>query len=54
MTMTAREHYNRAQAISEVGQRRHEAAGGVGPARLEDYLTPEEKQQLLESLRALP
>jgi hypothetical protein len=54
MTMTTREHFNRAKAISEAGQHRHEAAGGVGPAKLENYLSSEEKRQLLESLRALP
>jgi hypothetical protein len=53
--MTPREHYQRAMEIAKECQRRHEAAGGgVSPANFDLYLTPEEKCQLHESLRALP
>jgi hypothetical protein len=52
--MTPREHYQRAMEIAKECQRRHEAAGGASPANFDLYLTPEEKCQLHESLRALP
>jgi hypothetical protein len=51
--MGKQQHYARMMALSEMGERRGRAAGQTGSVNLNQYLTPEERQDLLDSLRAL-
>ncbi len=51
--MNKQQHYERMMELSEVGERRGRAAGQSGSVNLNQYLTPEERQDLLDSLRAL-
>jgi hypothetical protein len=51
--MDRQQHYERMMALSEVGERRGRAAGQTGSVNLNQYLTSEERQNLLDSLQAL-
>jgi hypothetical protein len=51
--MYPNQHRQFVDQLSTEGERRARAAGISGPVNLNEYLTPEEQQQLLKSLRAL-
>jgi|APDOM4702015118_1054815.scaffolds.fasta_scaffold2134343_1 hypothetical protein len=51
--MTPNQHRQLVDRLSAEGERRARAAGVSGSVSLNEYLTPEEQQQLLQSLRAL-
>jgi hypothetical protein len=51
--MDKQQHRDRVTAISDEGERRARAAGVAGAVSLNQYLTPEEQQQLGESLKSL-
>jgi hypothetical protein len=51
--MNKEQHYARMKALSAEGERRGREAGVTGSVDLEQYLSDQEREQLLESLRAL-
>lgn len=53
LKMHEKQHYDRMMALSEEGERRARSEGCTGPVNLNEYLTPEEQQQLRLSLSAL-